>query len=455
MSVRKREWTTAKGEVKTSWVVDYVDTKGTRRLKTFAKKKEADAFSASAYVEVREGTHVADRETVTVAAASKLWIASSKAAGLERSSVEDYERALRLHIVPFLGTPRLNALTTIRLRAFEDELREAGRSASMTKRVLTSLGTMLADSQERGLVVRNAAREMQARRGSKADRQEKRQKGRLKIGVDIPTRDDVKALLAVSEGRWRPLILTATFCGLRASELRRLRWQDVDIEKREIRVHQRADRFNDIGQPKSISGERTIPAPALVINALREWKMACPRRDTGKVDPAGNRVLVYDLVFPNGAGKVESLNNILRRGLHPLWVKASIVIVTDEIDQDGNPTVLPKYNGLHCLRHWFASWCINRREDGVLGLAPKAVQERMGHSTIAMTMDTCSRGTMMARNWRLQRTSFWLDATWMQHATRNTEISSMSPLICNQGVASSSLAGGTTFLFHFSDLRCR
>jgi integrase len=388
MSVRKREWTNAKGEAKAAWVVDYVDTKGKRRLKTFQKKKEADAFAASASVEVREGTHVADRETVTIEAASKLWIASSKAAGLERSSIEDYERALRLHIRPFIGSLRLNALTTARLRAFEDELRENGRSASMTKRVLTSLGTMLADAQERGLVVRNAAKEMRTRRRRGADRQEKRQKGRLKVGVDIPTRDEVKALLAAVDGRWRPLLLTATFCGLRASELRGLRWKDVDMEKREIRVHQRADRFNDLGQPKSISGERTIPAPPPVINGLREWKLACPKKNSGKLDDDGKPVMVHDLVFPNGSGKVEQLNNILRRGLHPAWVAAGVVVETSEVDEHGKPVLVSKYSGLHCLRHWFASWCINRREDGGLGLPPKVVQERMGHSTIAMTMDT-------------------------------------------------------------------
>lgn len=396
MSVRKREWTTPKGEQKTAWVVDYKDAAGKRHLKTFQKKKEADAFAATASVEVREGTHVADRETVTVEAAGKLWIASAKTAGLERSSIEDYERTLRLHIVPLIGSQRLNALTRARLRAFEDELREKDRSASMTKRVLTTLGTMLADAQERGLVVRNAAREMQARRGQTANRQEKRQKGRLKVGVDIPTREEVKALVGVLKGRWRALLLTATFCGLRASELRGLRWTDVDLERNTIRVHQRADRFNDIGKPKSVSGERTIPAPPMVINALKEWKLACPKRDTGKKDAEDKRILKFELVFPNGTGKVEQLNNILRRGLNPSWVAAGVAVETGEIDSDGKPVLAPKYTGLHALRHFYASWCINRRKDGGLELPPKVVQERLGHSTIAMTMDTY--GHLFPRN---------------------------------------------------------
>ncbi len=58
-----------------------------------------------------------------------------------------------------------------------------------------------------------------------------------------------------------------------------------------------------------------------------------------------------------------------------------------EIDEDGNRVLSPKYTGLHPYRHFYASWCINRVEDGGLGLTAKQVQERMGHSTIQMTMD--------------------------------------------------------------------
>lgn len=46
-----------------------------------------------------------------------------------------------------------------------------------------------------------------------------------------------------------------------------------------------------------------------------------------------------------------------------------------------------KYTGLHSLRHFYASWCINRRAAGGLELPPKIVQERLGHSSNLMTMD--------------------------------------------------------------------
>jgi integrase len=57
-------------------------------------------------------------------------------------------------------------------------------------------------------------------------------------------------------------------------------------------------------------------------------------------------------------------------------------------DEDGKPAIKAKYSGLHTLRHFFASWCINRKVDGGLELPAKIVQERPGHSSIVVTLDT-------------------------------------------------------------------
>jgi integrase len=162
----------------------------------------------------------------------------------------------------------------------------------------------------------------------------------------------------------RPLILTAIFTGLRASELRGLRWEDVDLKKAALHVTQRADKFNTIGKPKSASGHRDVPLPPILLNTLREWKLQCPKSEAG-------------LVFPTGAGEVEYHSNIVTRGLMPAQIAAGIVT------KNGHA----KYTGLHALRHFYASWCINRVEDGGLGLPIKVVQHRLGHSSITMTSD--------------------------------------------------------------------
>jgi integrase len=58
------------------------------------------------------------------------------------------------------------------------------------------------------------------------------------------------------------------------------------------------------------------------------------------------------------------------------------------VDSKGQPIRKASYTGLHATRHFFASWCINRKADGGLELPGKVVQERLGHSTVGMTMDT-------------------------------------------------------------------
>lgn len=374
MSVRRREWTTPKGEQKSSWVVDYADTGGKRRLKTFTRKKEADQFAATAAVEVRAGTHVADSASVTVEKAGSLWIASGENAGLERSTVNQRKSHLQHHILPMIGQMLLSKLTVPAVRDFEDRMRKEGRSPAMVKKVLTSLGSILADACERGLAARNPVRDIRGSRKGRDRRQEKRQKGKLKVGVDIPTREEIKALLGAVEGNWRPLLLTAVFTGMRSSELRGLRWQDVDFKRGEISVRQRVDQFREMGPPKSDAGARTIPVPPLVINALKELKLQ-----------QGNKPV---LVFANPDGDSRSHSNVVRKGLQPALVRAGVTIDTGEVDKKGKPILKAKYGGLHPLRHFYASWLINRKEDGGLGLPAKIVQERLGHASIVVTMNT-------------------------------------------------------------------
>lgn len=374
MSVRKREWTTPKGAEKSAWIVDYVDAAGKRHIKTFRLKKEADQFEATATVEVREGVHVADSATVTIEEAGKLWLKSGEAAGLERTTIDQRKQHLNLHIIPLAGAVKLTKVTAPWLRSFQDDLREKGRSAAMVKRVTISLGSILADAQARGLVVRNAVHELsRARSGTKSS--EKRAKAKLRVGVDIPTNAETRAILDAATGRYRPMLVTMIFTGIRASEVRGLRWDDIDMKKSLLHVRQRADRYGDMGMPKSEAGQRAVPLPPMVVNTLKEWKLACPASKEG-------------LVFPNTVGKIEDHQNMLRRGLWPTMVAAGLTVPTGKTDENGEAIVEPKYSGFHALRHWYASWCINRKADGGLELTPKAVQTRMGHSSIQVTFDT-------------------------------------------------------------------
>lgn len=379
MSVRKRTWTT-KGVEKTAWVVDYTDQHDKRRLKTFSKKKEADAFAASTTVEVSKGIHVADSATVTVEEAGKLWLKAGAEAGLERTSLDQRKQHLNLHIVPFIGSDKLSKIASIAyVRAFQRQLRDAERSEAMVKRVTISLGSLLSNAQEEGLVIRNVVHELSRSSSKKGQAKvEKRQKPRPLVGIDIPTNDEIRSILAAAQAtKWHPLLLTAIFTGMRASELRGLRWENVKFKLGLIEVTERADRYHDMGEPKTTAGTRKIPVLPIVMDTLKQWQSNCPKGELG-------------LVFPTGAGKVEGHSNIVNRGFLPIQVKAGVSVDSGQRDEEGQPIIRAKYTGLHALRHWFASWCINRKDDGGLELPAKVVSERMGHSNIAVTMDTYS-----------------------------------------------------------------
>ncbi len=354
-------------------IVDYTDMTGARRLKTFRLKKEADQFAATASVEVREGVHVADSASITVEKAGALWIASGESAGLERSSIDQRKSHLDNHIKPMIGQTLLSKLNVPAVRDFEDKLRKEGRSPAMVKKILTSLGSILSDASERGLNMRNPVRDIRGSRKGRDRRQEKRQKGKLEVGVEIPTREEIKAMVAALDDHWRPLLITAVFTGMRSSELRGLRWQDVNFKRGEITVNQRADQYKEIGPTKSEAGVRTIPVPPPVTTALKAHKLK---------QPPGT-----ELVFANPDGEPRSHTNIVNKGLMPAMVRGGVTVAAGK-DEEGRPILKAKYTGLHALRHFYASWLINRKEDGGLALPAKMVQERMGHSSIVITMDT-------------------------------------------------------------------
>jgi len=350
MSVRRRKWTTKSGEPREAWVVAYTDATGKRHIETFERKKDAESRQAAVKTAIAAGTHVPTNKSATIAEAARDWLAYIEGEGIEPTTLQNYSHYIRGHLLPRIGNVKLAALTAPRVHLFRDELvRDLSRITA--QKVLITLKAVLKDARRRGTLAGNPAEGVSI----KAD---KRAAAKLQIGVDIPSREEIARIIAAAKGRARPFLVTAIFTGMRSSELRGLRWGDVDMEKRELHVRQRADRLNRIGNPKSASSRRTIPIGPMVVNTLREWKLACPKGS-------------LDLVFPSHRGGIQYHGNIFMRQLRPVLEAAGIGA---------------KY-GLHSFRHFFASWCANRKVDGGRELPMKMVQELLGHSSIVMTAD--------------------------------------------------------------------
>ena len=356
MAIRKRIWTKSDGTERMAWVVDYFDQHRKRHIKTFEKKKEAEEWRAQARVEVKKGIHTAESSSVTVAEAAELWLTRGEAEGLEPGTMRYYQDMVKLHVNPIVGHLKLSQLNQPTVEDAKDQLLKT-RSRPMTQKAIKILKGILKDAKRRGLVSQNVAQDVSVK-----------DQHRHKEGIVIPTPAEAKLLIDGATGRWRPLLITAIFTGLRASELRGLTWDNVDLDEGVIHVRQRADRYNTMGSPKSKAGRRDIPIGNFVVNSLREWKLACPKGD-------------LNLVFPNTMGKVENLGNIYTRGYGPLQKACGLTIDTGKKDKDGSPILKAKY-GFHALRHFYASWLINQ------GFKPKNIQTLMGHSSITLTFDT-------------------------------------------------------------------
>jgi integrase len=338
------------------WQADYRDRDGKRRAKQFPTRKAADDYLVTVRSDLRQGRHVAPGASITIDQAGELWIERAERDQLVRSTRRQYRQHLTHHISPTLGKVKLAELTAPRVYAFIDDTLQT-TSRATARKVLTSLGSIVEEAVRRGLAAHNPVRSVKM---TKATAEEA-----AGAEIEMPTKDELRAILAAASGRWRPLIVTAMFTGMRGSELRGLRWTDVDLKSGVIHVRRRVDHWKDFGPPKSRAGKRDIPLAPMVVTELRRWRLACPKGD-------------LDLAFPSPAGGVLSHACILKDGFGPLQLAAGVVHHVPHADGETAPKA--KY-GLHALRHAAAALFIEQ------GFGPKRIQTILGHASIKMTYD--------------------------------------------------------------------
>jgi integrase len=351
MSVRKKVIHKGTPQEHLWWIADYTDGSGKRHQERFKRKAEAEAHEQKSKVAIRAGTHVPLDNNLTIADVADKWIKRVEANARERTTLKQYKEHIKLHILPRIGAVKLAKLSKGHVEAFRDGLIQGDKALSrpMAHKVLRSLKSMLK-------VVRcsHLADDVKVEIS-------KRGRRKLEVGRDIPTPEEVGRMVKAAKGtKLRALLMMATSTGLRASELRGLRWSDIDLKAAELHVRQRADRWNKIGPPKSDASRRTIPLGPELVLALKAWKL----------EQGGG-----ELVFSTGTGEIEHHKNMLR-SLAPVMKAAGVVKKSGE----------PKY-ALHSFRHFFASWCINPADRGGRELSAKVVQTLLGHSGIQMTLD--------------------------------------------------------------------
>lgn len=362
--VCKRIWTW-KGIRKTAWVLTYVDARGKRRRRQFDKKSEAEAERVRVEGQLTAGTHVPDATSVTVMDAALAFLADFE--GLvhtgkrERSTLRAYDQHVNLHIAPYaIASVKLARLSGPDCTAYARAL-EAALSDAMSMRVFSTLRHIVRFAQGNGWIATNPAVAVRIRTAGERSRDDDQ--------LAIPSKDQIKGLIVAAgsfdaTGYAEALVLVLVFAGLRASELRGLRRQDLRLSEGKIDVRQRADRWNQLGPCKTKNSRRTIPLPPIAIAAIRRWLTNAP-------------ISAEDLAFPNGVGNVESYANIYNRTWVPLMEAAGLVDVAGK----GPLRRISPWFALHTLRHVACSLWIEQ------GAPPKQIQMWAGHASIQFTLD--------------------------------------------------------------------
>jgi hypothetical protein len=106
----------------------------------FDRKGDAEAWLTQTRHDLVRGLHTPGSVSPTVREAGALWLKRCHEKALERMTTKGYEEHCNLHIYPFIGGKKLAELTIPAVNAFADQLRDAGRSAEMIRRVVRSHG---------------------------------------------------------------------------------------------------------------------------------------------------------------------------------------------------------------------------------------------------------------------------------------------------------------------------
>lgn len=303
---------------------------------TFRTKRDADVFLARVRTDIERGVWV-DPEAgkVTVREFATRWLRERP--NLRPRTVELYEGELRLHILPALGDLELAQLSSARVRTWHAAMVEGDRPGKTTvAKCYRLLSSIMATALEDGLIGRNPC----VLKNAGVERPRER---------PIATVEQVFALADVIEPRYRALVLTATFTGLRLGELRALKQRRLDLLHRTVQVVEQLQELADgtllTGPPKSDAGDRLVAIPPALVPELEAhldaWSL-----------PGAEK-----LVFPGTQGQP-----FRRASLYKAWRRATRLTGLEELH-------------FHDLRH------TGNTLAAATGASTKELMSRMGHAS--------------------------------------------------------------------------
>jgi integrase len=339
------------------WATQYIvyTAKGRKRKTIYGKTRAEVAAQLAKALSDRESGLTFDAENLKLGEYLEGWLTDSVKNSVRDITYKGYERLVRNHITPTIGSIRLKALTPTHLRGLYRNKTDASLSPRTVQYIHVTLHKALKQAVNDGLVPRNVTETVKP---PQLRREE----------IKPLTSKQTKMLLNTIRGnRLEALYVLAISAGLRQGELLGLKWEDVDLEHGTLQVRRTLSGSKNgnpiFGSPKTAKGKRSVTLTEKAIEALkrhRELQVEEKQRLAGLWQDHG-------LVFVTRVGTPINRRNLVIRSFKPLLSRAG----------------LPEIR-FHDLRHTCATLMLCG------GIHPKVVQELLGHASVTVTLDTYS-----------------------------------------------------------------
>jgi integrase len=334
-------------------------------LSGYRTKREAEQALSEAVTAAHAGIYVEPTKQ-TLRDFVEDWIAAI-APTLRPSTLYSYDRNLRLHVLPQLGSIQLRRIDGGMLNALYAQLLADGKQSNgggglsprSVRYVHTIVHRAFRDAVRWGRITRNPADAADPPRAAATARP----------AMTTWTADQVRAFLDyTADHRLHAAFVVLATTGMRRGECLGLRWSDFDLTAGRLAIVQTVIAVNHevrIGSPKTARGRRTVALDPGTIAVLRRHR----QQQLAERMMMGAGFTDHDLVFcrPDGGP------------LHPERFSRTFEIEAARAD-------LPRIR-LHDLRHTWATLALSAGEH------PKVVQERLGHANVSITLDVYSHVT--------------------------------------------------------------
>lgn len=340
-----------------------------KRKKFSAKQKKIAVARGDDFLKNLNQGLLPSSENVTIGQWVHEWLFNYCKHKVRARTFTKYASCLNLYIVAKFSNTLLKDLKALTLQKHFNNLLINGRVdgkplSSLTLRGTRRYFTMCLDSAvKNGLLLKNIARDTEPAKLYKKD-------------IIVLSNDEIERLIC--EARKTPnsfmrevlpvVIILTVNTGLRLGEIFGLKWQDISFEENCLYVKRALSYILGQGlvmqEPKSKASKRRILLTATNLQMLLEYKEWQNNYAKGLY----NQYEKMDLVFPNMFGKPMDTGNFTNRYFKPLLKNANI---NNEFT-------------FHGLRHTHATLLLKQKVN------PKVIQERLGHSTISMTLDIYS-----------------------------------------------------------------